>query len=74
MGEQRAKARAAWSGTGEAKDAKIWFELAEAHGVTEFLGYDTETAEGVVQALVREGAGIGSAEHAAVRSAQIVKP
>jgi alanyl-tRNA synthetase len=62
MGEQRAKARAAWSGTGEAKDAKIWFELAEAYGVTEFLGYDTETAEGVVQALVREGAGIGSAE------------
>ena len=62
MGEQRAKARAAWSGTGEAKDAKIWFELAEAYGVTEFLGYDTETAEGVVQALVREGAGIGSAQ------------
>jgi alanyl-tRNA synthetase len=46
MAEQKAKARAAWSGTGEAKDAAIWFELAEAHGVTEFLGYDTETAEG----------------------------
>jgi alanyl-tRNA synthetase len=62
MDEQRAKARASWAGTGEAKDAKIWFELAEAHGVTEFLGYDTETAEGVVQALVKDGAGIGSAE------------
>jgi alanyl-tRNA synthetase len=62
MGEQRAKARASWAGTGEAKDAKIWFELAEAHGATEFLGYDTEAAEGVVLALVREGAGIGSAE------------
>lgn len=61
MDEQRAKARAAWSGTGEAKDAKIWFELAEANGVSEFLGYDTESAEGVVQALVRDGAAIGSA-------------
>jgi alanyl-tRNA synthetase len=61
MEEQRAKARAAWAGTGEAKDAKIWFELAEAHGTSEFLGYDTETAEGVIQALVRDGAAIGSA-------------
>ena len=62
MAEQRAKARASWAGTGEAKDARIWFELAEAHGVTEFLGYDTETAEGVITALVRDGAGIGAAE------------
>ena len=61
MEEQRKKARAAWVGTGEAKDAKIWFELAEAHGVTEFLGYDTETAEGEINALVRDGAAIGAA-------------
>ncbi len=62
MDEQRQKARAAWSGTGEAKDAKIWFELSESKGVTEFLGYETEAAEGVVQALVREGAEIGAAQ------------
>ena len=62
MAEQRAKARAAWSGSGEAKDARIWFELAERHGVTEFLGYDTETAEGVVQALVKDAAEVGSAD------------
>ncbi|MFN3724556.1 MAG: alanine--tRNA ligase-related protein, partial [Paracoccaceae bacterium] len=61
MAEQKAKARAAWSGTGEAADGKIWFELAEEHGTTEFLGYDTETAEGVVNALVRDGAGIEAA-------------
>ena len=61
MEEQRRKARAAWVGTGEAADSKIWFELAEAHGVSEFLGYDTETAEGQILALVRDGAGIGSA-------------
>ena len=62
MAEQRAKARAAWTGSGEAKDAKIWFEIAEAKGTTEFLGYDTETAEGVVLALVKDGAEAGSAE------------
>ncbi|NEX44977.1 alanine--tRNA ligase [Pseudotabrizicola algicola] len=62
MAEQKAKARAAWSGTGEAADSKIWFELAEEHGVTEFLGYDTETAEGVINALVRDGAAIDAAK------------
>jgi len=56
MAEQKAKARAAWSGTGEAKDAAIWFELAEKNGTTEFLGYDTETAEAQITALVIDGA------------------
>ena len=55
MAEQRAKARAAWAGSGETADARIWFELAEEHGVTEFLGYDTEKAEGQILALVRDG-------------------
>jgi alanyl-tRNA synthetase len=53
MAEQKAKARAAWSGSGEQADAAIWYDLAETHGSTEFLGYDTETAEGVVLALVK---------------------
>ncbi len=56
MAEQKAKARAAWAGSGEAADATIWYELADQHGVTEFLGYDTETAEGQVLALVTDGA------------------
>ncbi|WP_340109301.1 alanine--tRNA ligase [Pikeienuella sp. HZG-20] len=56
MAEQKAKARAAWAGSGEAADAAIWFDLAEAHGATEFLGYETGTAEGQILALVREGA------------------
>ena len=62
MDEQKAKARASWSGAGGTADAKVWYEIAEAHGVTEFLGYDTETAEGQIGALVQEGAQIGSAE------------
>ncbi|MCC0070540.1 MAG: alanine--tRNA ligase [Rhodobacteraceae bacterium] len=61
MQEQRAKARAAWAGSGETKDAAIWYDLAERHGATEFLGYDTETAEGQVVALVADGAEIGAA-------------
>ena len=56
MAEQKRMARAAWSGSGEAADATIWFELAEKHGATEFLGYDTEEAEGQVLALVVDGA------------------
>ena len=56
MAEQKAKARAAWAGSGESKDAAIWYELAEKHGATEFLGYDTEEAEGQILALVEGGA------------------
>ncbi len=62
MAEQRAKARASWAGSGEAKDAKIWYEIAEANGTTEFLGYDTEAAEGVIVALVRSGEAVGAVQ------------
>ncbi|MFN6977851.1 MAG: alanine--tRNA ligase, partial [Gemmobacter sp.] len=62
MAAQKAKARAAWAGSGETTDAAIWFELAEAHGVTEFLGYDTESAEGQILALVAGGTATGAAE------------
>ena len=61
MAEQKAKARAAWAGTGEAVDQAVWFDIAEASGVTDFLGYDTETAEAQVLALVRDGAEVASA-------------
>lgn len=56
MAEQKAKARAAWAGSGEAADAAIWFDVADKHGATEFLGYETETAEGQVMTLVADGA------------------
>ena len=60
MAEQKAKARAAWSGSGEAADASVWFDIAEAHGATDFLGYDTESAEGQVLALVKDGAEVAA--------------
>ncbi|WBU57653.1 alanine--tRNA ligase [Paracoccus sediminicola] len=62
MAEQKAQARAAWAGSGETKDAAIWFELGEKHGATEFLGYDSEEAEGQVLSLVRDGAEIETAQ------------
>jgi alanyl-tRNA synthetase len=55
MEQQRAKARASWAGSGEAADEAVWFALREKVGATEFLGYETERAEGVVAALVRDG-------------------
>src|SRR5690348_8229717 len=55
MERQRAKARASWAGSGEAAQETIWFALREQVGATEFLGYETESAEGVVVGLVRDG-------------------
>ncbi|HEU5276231.1 MAG TPA: alanine--tRNA ligase, partial [Xanthobacteraceae bacterium] len=55
MERQREKARASWSGSGEAATETVWFALREKVGATEFLGYETESAEGIVAALVRDG-------------------
>ncbi len=54
MEEQRQKARAAWSGSGDVVNEKIWFDVREAHGATEFLGYSTDHSEGIVQALIHK--------------------
>jgi len=62
MAEQKAKARAAWSGTGDAAEETVWFDLRDELGATEFLGYDAEQAEGVIQAIVGEGQRVGSAK------------
>jgi alanyl-tRNA synthetase len=55
MQRQREKARAAWAGSGEAATEAVWFGVRERVGATEFLGYDTETAEGVALAILRDG-------------------
>ncbi|MFC7396624.1 alanine--tRNA ligase [Chelatococcus sp. GCM10030263] len=55
MQRQREMARAGWAGSGEAATEAVWFGLREKLGATEFLGYDTEVAEGVVTALLRDG-------------------
>jgi alanyl-tRNA synthetase len=55
MARQKAEARKAWSGSGEAATETVWFAIKEKTGATEFLGYDTEEAEGVVAALISDG-------------------
>ncbi|WP_310619221.1 alanine--tRNA ligase [Flexibacterium corallicola] len=60
MERQRADARAAWSGSGEAATDAVWFALKEKLGATEFLGYETEKVEGVVLGLVKDGEEVDS--------------
>jgi alanyl-tRNA synthetase len=62
MEEQRKKARASWAGSGEAADEAVWFTLREKFGGTDFLGYETETAAGVVVALLRDGKEVAALE------------
>src|SRR5690606_31177559 len=55
MARQRAEARKSWAGSGEAATGEVWFGLADPVGPTEFLGYETGSAEGVVTALISDG-------------------
>ncbi|MBT5107763.1 MAG: alanine--tRNA ligase, partial [Rhodospirillaceae bacterium] len=61
MERQRAEARRAWSGSGDAATDTLWFELKEAVGATEFLGYETEAVEGVITAIVVDGESVSEA-------------
>jgi alanyl-tRNA synthetase len=61
MAKQRADARRAWAGSGEAATEQLWFELRDRIGGTEFLGYDTESAEGQITAIVVDGQEVTSA-------------
>jgi alanyl-tRNA synthetase len=62
MAEQKAKARAAWKGSGSKASEDIWFDLAEEYGATEFTGYSGDEGEGVVLAIVRDGSRIEDAK------------
>jgi alanyl-tRNA synthetase len=62
MQRQREEARRSWVGSGEAATEAVWFALREEVGATEFLGYETEVAEGVVSAIVRNGERVTEAE------------
>jgi alanyl-tRNA synthetase len=61
MAEQKAAARAAWKGSGERASDDIWFDIAEEQGSTEFTGYAGTAGEGVVTALVKDGARVEQA-------------
>jgi alanyl-tRNA synthetase len=68
MAQQRARARAAWSGSGEAATENVWFDVRERVGATEFLGYSTEHAEGSITALIVDGASSDAAQAGATVS------
>ncbi len=55
MERQRAEARRAWAGSGEAATETVWYALRERIGATDFLGYETEIAEGVIAAIIKDG-------------------
>jgi len=61
MARQRDEARKAWAGSGEATTDTLWYALREETGATEFLGYDTEEAEGTILAIVKDGARVDRA-------------
>jgi alanyl-tRNA synthetase len=62
LDKQRADARAAWSGTGDAATEKVWFDIRDAVPATEFLGYTGTTTEAQVLALVKDGVPVESVQ------------
>jgi alanyl-tRNA synthetase len=62
MAQQKAAARAAWKGSGQAADSEVWFDIAEREGATEFTGYASTAGEGRVVALVVDGKEVDRAE------------
>ena len=63
MARQKAEARANWTGSGDAASETVWFAIRDRVGASEFLGYETEQTEGVVVALVVDGAQVEQAEN-----------
>ncbi|GAA4016228.1 alanine--tRNA ligase [Sphingomonas swuensis] len=70
MAEQKARARAAWKGSGQTASEEVWFDIAEEHGATEFVGYASEEGEGQVLAIVKDGSRVDKA--AAGESVQLI--
>jgi alanyl-tRNA synthetase len=61
MERQKAEARASWAGSGDTANETIWFGLVEEFGASEFLGYTRTDSEGMISAIVQNGARIESA-------------
>lgn len=62
MDEQRARSREHWTGSGQTASAGAWLALRDQHGVTQFTGYDSETGEGQVVAILKDGVAVEAAE------------
>ncbi len=53
MKESRDLAKKNWKGSGDAAVENIWFGIKDKLGPTEFLGYETTKAEGLVLSLLK---------------------
>ena len=62
MAHQKAEARAAWAGSGATKTDTLWFELRDKYGATDFLGYETTHAEGLIRTIVHNDKEIKKAQ------------
>lgn len=62
MEAQRERARAAWRGSDAAETAEVYRKVIDSHGLTDFVGYDFETSDGIILSLVRDGEPISNAE------------
>lgn len=63
MAKQKEEARKNWAGSGDEGTEKIWFEVKERIGGSEFLGYTTTKSDGIIKALVQEGKEVGSVKN-----------
>jgi alanyl-tRNA synthetase len=62
MDRQKAAARAAWKGSGEAASSEIWFDIAEREGASEFTGYSSTSGEGRVVTILKDGVEVDQAD------------
>ena len=53
MMQSKELAKKNWKGSGDSAIDDIWFAIRDKLGATEFLGYETDQAEGVVQSLLK---------------------
>ena len=61
MARQKAEARKAWTGSGDASSETQWFAVRDAVGATDFLGYATERVEATALAILQDGVDVTSA-------------
>ena len=54
MKKSRELAKKNWKGSGDSSVSEIWFNLKEKIGPTEFLGYETNQAEGSITAIIKD--------------------
>ena len=54
MNESRELAKKNWKGSGDSSVNEIWFEIKDRLGPTEFLGYETDQAEGKILSLLKD--------------------